>query len=237
MFFQELLGETSIRLVLWGVGLIALLILVSKLDRERHENVKILLFWSMTSIIVFVTIFIVGSTIRENLTSSSGGPVHWHADFKILNCGEELDIINPVGLVNRVGTSVLHEHGDNRIHVEGVIQQPLDASLEHFFEVIGGEMRTDSLSVPTDSGLVIMNDKGSCNGRKGFVQMFRYYVDGEDVIQEKVLNFPDYVPAPYSLIPPGECIIIEFDQLKEKTDIICTFYDIAIQEGDLNYTP
>ena len=47
-------------------------------------------------------------------------------------------------------------------------------------------------------------------------------------------NFDDHILAPYSNIPPGDCIIIEFDTEKEKTEHICETYKVAIERGDLS---
>ena len=235
MFFEELLANPSFKAALWGIILIAVFILFSKLKKEKSESLKLFLFWSMTVVIVFVTLFIAGRTVHKNITSISGGPIHWHADFKIFNCGEELDLVDPRGLVNRIGTSVLHEHGDNRIHVEGVLEKREDASLSSFFEVIGGEMKPNILKIPTNEGFVTMGNGNSCNGERGVLQVFKYSTDGTTIKQEKLSNFTGYVLKAESIIPPGDCLIIEFDRLKNKTNNICKFYEIEINKGNLEY--
>ena len=52
--------------------------------------------------------------------------------------------------------------------------------------------------------------------------------------QQKLDNFEDYVLSPYTQIPPGDCIIIEFDAEKEKTEHICESYKVAVGRGDLS---
>jgi len=52
--------------------------------------------------------------------------------------------------------------------------------------------------------------------------------------QQKLENFEDYILSPHTSIPPGDCIIIEFDSDKEKTDHICETYKVSIERGDLS---
>jgi len=49
--------------------------------------------------------------------------------------------------------------------------------------------------------------------------------------QVKLENFADYVLSPYVNVPPGDCIIIEFDEEKDTTDKICETYSASIQKG------
>ena len=51
--------------------------------------------------------------------------------------------------------------------------------------------------------------------------------------QTKLENFENYILSPYAYVPPGDCIIIEFDVEKDKTDKICESYTVAIERGDL----
>ena len=38
------------------------------------------------------------------------------------------------------------------------------------------------------------------------------------------------------LVPPGDCVIFEFTpETKERTDLMCQFYQIAIDKGDVQY--
>ena len=53
------------------------------------------------------------------------------------------------------------------------------------------------------------------------------------MVQEKLTDYEDYILAPQSLVPPGDCIIIEFDKYKESTDNLCESYRIALERGDL----
>ncbi|MDP2735525.1 MAG: hypothetical protein Q8P12_04925, partial [bacterium] len=51
--------------------------------------------------------------------------------------------------------------------------------------------------------------------------------------QEKLADPEEYVISPYGTIPPGDCLIIEFGKERERTDRLCTFYQVAEQEGEL----
>lgn len=84
--------------------------------------------------------------------------VHWHANLRILVCGDERKIP-----VNK-GEPLLHTHRDaNRIHIEGLIQGPSDVTLGKFMNAVG---------VPFSETQVfdITNGEG-CNGQPGVWKM------------------------------------------------------------------
>ncbi|MEK6951231.1 MAG: hypothetical protein AABX13_05920 [Nanoarchaeota archaeon] len=186
--------------------------------------------------VALVTLYAAGTTIYLNLTSHTAGPVHWHADFEIWNCGKQIDLRDPRGASNRIGTSTFHEHGDNRIHVEGVVVKLPDASLHRFFEVVGGKLAEEELRVPTNEGFVSVGKGDFCeNGEgdeEGKVQVFVYQTEGETYQQRKITD--EYVLSPQALVPPGDCLIIEFDREKEHTDKLCLSYQRAIERGELH---
>lgn len=176
--------------------------------------------------VLSITAYLIWSTISINQASITKGPVHWHGDFEIWNCGKELDLIDPKGLFNRVGTPVLHEHNDKRIHVEGAVMQTSDISLREFFRVVGGKMTPFSLKIPTNDGVIEMKNGDLCRGDHGQFQVFAYQTKGDGFSQQKLQDPLNYVLSPYSSIPPGDCIILEFDVPKERTDKICLQYRI-----------
>src|SRR3990170_2868404 len=101
-----------------------------------------------------------------NTNSLTGGPVHWHAQFEIWICGEKVELVNPTGLSNKVGTEMLHEHNDDFIHIEGVVHDFEDINLHAFFEAAGGEFMKDSLMIPTNEGSVEVKNGDTCpNGQ------------------------------------------------------------------------
>ena len=237
-------------------ALVTALVIFSVFKKDKSQGLRLFLFWGMTLPIIAATLYLAGATVAKNLASQSSGPVHWHADFEIYNCGrttadrdrvkgrtilahaeeEEIDLKNPEGVSNRIGSSNFHEHGDNRIHVEGVVEKLTDVSLGKFFEVIGGQLTNTFLRLPTDQGETILQNGRLCpEGKPGVLQVFLYQTHGSLVIQKKLENFVDYVISPHSQVPPGDCLIFEFGPVKDKTDKICKFYDIAIKKGELKY--
>ncbi len=209
-------------------------------DTARLNRIKAVLFLGIAIPAVLSTLALAAGTIYLNTISATSGPVHWHADYEIWNCGKKMDLVAPTGIMNRVGTSVFHEHNDNRIHVEGVVLDPHDAALGHFFEVVGGALNDDYARVPTDHGIVTLRNGENCNSMPGVLQAFRYRVVNPDdakqwrYVQEKIDEPKNYILAPYGYVPPGDCIIIEFDLPKEKTDKVCASYPAAENRGELS---
>lgn len=217
-------------------SLIAALVFISLAKKDPSERLKLFLFSAIVAAVCGATFFLVYDTISKNQSSVTGGPVHWHADFRIFVCGEEVDLIDPSGLSNRIGTADFHEHGDNRIHMEGVAQKYEEITLARFFEVIGGELKPTYAKIPSIQGEILVQNGMNCGEEKGSWQVFLYKTEGKNISQEKLVNYPDYVMSPHSLIPPGDCLIMEFSaENKSRTENICEFYKIAIDKGDYLY--
>ena len=217
-----------------ALGILAFLTVISLIIKEKSETLKYVLFGGTLTVIVGYTAYLAWSTISVNTRSITKGPVHWHADFQIWDCGQRVDLINPTGLDNKIGTSLLHEHNDERIHVEGPVMDYQGITLGNFFKVVGGNMEEGLLSIPTNNGLLTMSSGSDCNGQMTRLQVFVYSTKDEIFKQQKISNPWDYVLSPHSGIPPGDCIIVELDKLKDKTDKICTFYEIARQKGEIH---
>ncbi len=203
--------------------------------RQPSERRKWELFLGISLPIAVATLYIIGTTVYRNSISVTKGPVHWHADFRIFVCGEELNIVDPHGLVNLVGSPLLHEHGDNRVHIEGRVMDWEDITLPRFFSAIGGELTQDHLTLPTNNGSTVSMTNGqTCrDGKTGSVQVFVHSVRDGVVIQQKLGRFDSYRLAPYADVPRGDCVIIEFDQDKPKTEHLCQSYEAALQSGKL----
>lgn len=216
-----------------SLGILALLTVISVAIKDKNEFLKYILFGGMMFVVLGYTSYLVWSTISTNMTSLTKGPVHYHADFQIWNCGEMVDLIDPKGWDNKIGTPILHEHNDGRIHVEGPVLDYQDISLGQFFKVVGGEFEDDSLTVPINNGQVKMENGKLCNNKPASVQVFVLKTEGNTVTQQKLTDPGSYVLSPHSQVPPGDCIIIEFDELKGKTDKICNFHKIKIDKGEL----
>ena len=219
--------------VIFSGLLIATLVATALLLKEPSDYARLFLFCGIAAATALGTIYLVAVTIAQNQASVTRGPVHWHADYEIFVCGQSKKDVDPRGLANRIGTPVLHEHGDNRVHVEGVVAELSEMSLGNFFRVIGGEMTANSLRLPTNDGDVTMENNAKCGNETARLQVFAYRTEGKTAKQTKLDDFSNYVLSPRSQIPPGDCLIIEFGPVKEKTDKLCNFYEIAIKKGEL----
>lgn len=231
---DEVIRGNSIQYSLISLGIFAVLVVLSIIFKDKSEKIKYLLFGAFVLVAVANTVYLTGSTIYLNQVSLTSGPVHWHADFEIYNCGQKVEIEDPRGFSNKVGTQVIHEHNDDRIHIEGVILDKHDASLGHFIEQIGGQLHKDHMAIPTEDGLLELENGQNCpDGQKGVLQVFVYVTSDHTFSQQKLTDPQDYVISPSGQVPPGDCIIIEFGSLREKTDKLCTFYQVAKEKGEL----
>ncbi len=194
-----------VNILIVGAGMSAFFIIVSVYYRKHMgEKAKKLAFIFIAVPVVISTIYVSASTVYLNVTSATGGPVHWHADYEVWVCGERHELIDPTGFENRVGTPTVHEHNDNRIHIEGVLLDLEDASLHEYFESIGGEFEDDLLTMPTHEGLMTWKNGDLCNGRPA---QWHVFVNGN--LAE---NGHEHIIAPYSTVPPGDVIKIVFTE-------------------------
>ncbi len=222
--------------VVIGFALLGTLLLLSMAIKNKTELIKELLFWPMVLVVGGVTIGLAASTIYLNTNSSSKGPIHWHADFEVWACGQELELKDPTGrLSNKIGSPSRHEHNDKRLHYEGVVVKQNDAALGSFIEVLGGELSDSRLVFPTNTQIATYNNGAMCNGTPGQVQTFVYNTNKDGTYSQHKLAAPfvDYIMSPESQVPNGDCIIIEFDNVKEKTDRMCQSYETALETGKL----
>ena len=244
VMLDETIRRNTLQLVLAGVAIVTTLTGVAAFLRRKGRNGKArelqpllsyALFFLIAATILGVTGYVAGSTVYLNSVSVAKGPVHWHADFEAWDCGHKLDLISPKGMSNEVGTPVVHSHGDGRIHIEGVIVQHSDASLGRFFTAVGGDLHSGLLRFPTDSGMAVVKDGDACNGGAGTLQVFVYKTVNGLALQEKVPNYESYVISPHSQIPPGDCVILEFDsKVKLRTEHVCESYNVAMKKGAVN---
>jgi len=235
---DEKIRQGTFQAVVAGGVLLVLFVGISAVMKQRGKLKGAMsgaLFLAIAAVVIAVTAYVAGSTIYLNIVSETGGPVHWHADFEIWNCGSHVDLVDPSGFSNKVGSAVMHEHGDSRMHVEGVIVDYTDASVGKFIAAIGGELRSGWLRVPTTSGEVTMMDGDTCGNGKGKLQVFVWKTSNGRAVQERITGYSDYVISPHGQVPPGDCIILEFDSgQKESTERMCESYEAAIKRGALN---
>ena len=238
----NLLRENAYTVVLVSAAALILLVVYSIKTKPRKEKMKKLLFWSIVFFAVGSNLYLAGATLYTNHVSPTGGPVHWHTDFELWNCGQFLDVVDPTGWDNRVGTWEVHEHNDNRMHIEGTILDMDQASFHHFFEIIGGTVDRSGMNIPTINGNVNLPAQGMCGGKQAELQVFRLYITNPEsaknwTYEQEKLEFPDgleKIMAPYANVPPGDCLIIEYDTPKAKTVHSCASYRSAMNRGELH---
>lgn len=225
----------SYRLILVSTALLALILFITVLIKKRSEAVKRLLFWSMTTVIIGATAFLTGLTIMANQLSWSKGPIHWHADFEIWNCGEGIELVDPSGFSNRVGSPEFHEHNDKRIHFEGVVMNQADATLGTFFNEVGGELTSQRMDIQTPEGMQSLASGQRCaDGQTAQLQTFVYTVNDDNTYSQRKVNNPaSYIMSHESQVPPGDCIIFEFGPVVNRTDRLCQSYETANITGKL----
>lgn len=202
----------------WVVLLLAFILLFAGKGKKGEENKK-LHFWLIAVPVILSTLYLGGYTIYENFTSLTGGPVHWHADYQVITCGEKADLVDPKGLSGKVGNSLFHEHNDGRIHIEGTVRNLESVALGEFFRVVGGELEGGHLVFPTSNDIIEVKDGDLCNGVVGNLKV---YVNGK-----KIENPNAYLIYPASQVPPGDCIIVLFDEtVSETTDLLCDTWEV-----------
>lgn len=233
---EEVVANLSFQSVIIASALLFLLTVISLVIKKPKNWLKTTLFVCVIVVTLATTFFLSGATIYLNMISVSKGPVHWHADFEIWTCGQEVDLKNPKGLSNKIGTASLHEHNDKRIHLEGVQVEHSDASLGKFFDVIGGHISRDSIAFPTDDGIKEFGPGTGCSSDPDAkLQVFVYKVFGKKVVQEKLGVDPStYIITGEGQVPNGDCIIIEYDREKDKTERLCRSYTVAKEIGKLD---
>lgn len=230
---DQVIRTNSINFTLWAILLLAILTVLSIIFK-KSESIKPFLFGAFAVAALANTIYLSGSTIYLNQKSQTGGPIHWHADFGIYNCGQKVNIKDPEGFSNKTGEEVVHEHNDERMHFEGVLLDMHDASIGHFFESLGGSMSNTHLTVPTNEGLLTLQDGSLCNGKSALFQVFVFKTEGDVFFQQKLKDPQNYVISPEDNVPPGDCVIIELDKSKDRTDKVCNFYKVAKEKGELH---
>jgi hypothetical protein len=193
----------------------AIATLLSFLFGKKLSHGGKILFFSLIAIpIILASLYMAAHTVHENIISETGGPVHWHVDYQVFTCGERLNLIDPTGLNNKIGSPLFHEHNDDRVHIEGTVMKVQSVDLQSYFAVIGGKLTETSLKYPSINGVVQVQNGDLCNGQESTLNI---YVNGQQV--QDPLN---HVPYPHALVPPGDCVIVEFSpDNSQTTDKVC----------------
>lgn len=207
---------TYIKIVGYFILALSLFITLIPKGKELAHTYKKVFFLLFVIPIVIVSLYLAGYTVYENIVSDTQGPVHWHADYEVWLCGEKVDLVDPTGLKNKIGTPLFHEHNDDRIHIEGTVMNIEDIDLGSYFQVIGGELTDTSIAYEIeDVGPVRYENGDTCpDGNVGEVAV---YVNGQ-----RRMNPAEYIIAKEIFVPDGDCIIFEFGaNLGETTEHIC----------------
>ena len=203
--------------LIYGASIISILALSWYLTlKNPHQFHKRIVFDVIAVVVVIATLFMIFSTLYVNITSPTHGPVHWHADFEINLCNTNYELYDPIGLSNRVGTNLLHEHNDNRIHVEGVPRTLDEISLGKFFEKVESYITETEFHLHSSIGEVTVKNNDVCNGKLAALYVFAEKQSGRERKWSRLDNAGDYVLSPYSTIPPGDRLKIIFNEKNEK---------------------
>lgn len=149
---------------------------------------KSLITWS---IIFLVFLFIGYCTYRSTISttdSSAGGSSeyfrggHWHAQLEIVICGQQKDLPRILPGQHHRGSSALHTHDDNKMHMEvaNQIVKKSDLSVGKFMDAVGMKFSATEI-MGKKNGDVCLNST-----TPGSVKMF---VNGQPNAQLR-----DYVP-------------------------------------------
>ncbi len=180
-------------------------------NKKRMNNTyKKIAFACFVVLVSMTTLYLLMHTLFTNIISETKGPVHWHADFEIIICGEKQLLLESTGISNKVGTATLHHHNDYRIHVEGTLLSLQDASLGRFFESIGGVLTDTYIGIPqkNETTLYWHNGDHCPDGSTGTLSM--YVQKGTSVTA--VSDIDGYIISPEIYVPPGDKITIIFGE-------------------------
>lgn len=111
-----------------------------------------------------------------------------------------------------------------------------------------GTAAVDDLSGRTldgkDGPVLNLKNGLTCGDEHAELQVFVYRYDKESKTysQTKIANPPTYTLRDESQVPPGDCVIVEFDAPKERTDKLCRQYGVrdsqrCVEFGVKAYTP
>lgn len=123
---------------------------------------------------------------------------------------------------------------------DDAIAIPLNDSEAEWF-VSGDAADGDATSIDTDAGelksyvhhgqegpVMKLANGQTCGGNRAELQAFVYRYNKEDdtYAQTKLANPKEYIMRDESQVPPGDCLIIEFDTPKAATERLCEQYGV-----------
>lgn len=95
-----------------------------------------------------------------------------------------------------------------------------------------------------DGPVLALTNGNGCGSQVAEIQAFLYtYNKDDDTYSQRKLASPmDYVMRDEPIVPPGDCLIIEYDQPKDRTDKLCKQYGVrdakrCVEFGVKTYDP
>lgn len=94
------------------------------------------------------------------------------------------------------------------------------------------EVIRDFVRQGDEGPVAVMQVGDKCDGEAAEVQAFQYTYDKETkTYEQKRLSDPAaYIMRDESVVPPGDCVIVEFDKSKDTTDKLCEQYGVRDAE-------
>lgn len=79
-----------------------------------------------------------------------------------------------------------------------------------------------------DGPVMELKNGADCNGQPAELQVFVYTYNKEDDTyrQRKLADPTSYLLRDEAIVPPGDCVIVEFDAAKDRTDKLCEQYGV-----------
>jgi hypothetical protein len=143
---------------------------------------------------IFIGLFVIGILyglyVVMNGETFSDGEIHWHADLTITICGEDyaLPEADPTKIAHGepyAGTSLVHIHTGNTIHVEGTVQEVEDISLNKILEVFEITF--------TDTQIVDSSNGDLCpDGSEGTVQLLVNGIPSGELSGKSLVDDDEY---------------------------------------------
>ena len=118
----------------------------------------------ISAILLMIIIAMIVMFFSQKQDIPLGVAVHAHSLLNISICGEHKDLPKVNEHEHYLGTSLLHTHDDNIVHIEGIVNTCEDPTLGAFFDVINVTFSNDK----------IMNVKNGnlCNGKQAKLKMY-----------------------------------------------------------------
>ncbi|MBI4362081.1 MAG: hypothetical protein HY558_02800 [Euryarchaeota archaeon] len=118
----------------------------------RWDEPSALRVWRLIGVLFAGSLLVLGylrvaplPVAPEEMVEFPLGPLHWHANVSLVIHGTFTDLPEPGPGEPFVGVPTIHTHGDNRIHIEGVVDSRGEITLGRFFDVVGIALGPDYL--------------------------------------------------------------------------------------------